>query len=203
MMICAVDKTQHIRRRAAGFTLTELLVAMTLGLFIIGGALSVFLSSQETYRTKANLEASQEAIRFAAYTISRTVNLGSALIGDDSTVTVEFDGGVGIKDCLGEESSGSRSNTFYRFGTTLLCNNGKQTEAIVTGLSDTQTGFSVLYGQSDDPNGWIPDEDYVKSAEIDDMSSVRSVKIGILTPAGPVTFVASLKNKIVLDLRED
>lgn len=185
----------------SGFTLTELLVAMTLSLFIIGGALSVFVSSQETYRTKANLEASQEAIRFAAYTISRTINSGASITGDNSTLTVAFDGGAGIKDCLGEETTGSSNSTFSRSGTTLRCNNGERTETIVTGLSDTQQGFSVLYGQSDDPSGWIADEDYVERAEIDDISSVRSVKIGILTPAGPVSFVAALKNKIILDLR--
>jgi prepilin-type N-terminal cleavage/methylation domain-containing protein len=199
MMNRPIENPRLRHRKSSGFTLTELLVAMTLGLFIIGGALSVFLSSQETYRTKASLEASQEAIRFAAYTISRTVNSGASVTGDESKLVVAFDGGADIKDCLGEETSGSSSNTFSRSGTTLLCNN----EPIVTGLSDTQEGFSVLYGQSADPSGWIPDEDYVERAEIDDMSSVRSVKVGILTPAGPVTFVASLKNKIVSDLRED
>ncbi|SDX12009.1 PilW family protein [Thiocapsa roseopersicina] len=192
------------RRPISGFTLTELLVAMTLSLFIIGGALSVFVSSQETYRTKADLETSQEAIRFAAYTISRAVRSGTSVSGDNSTLVVTFERGDGVQDCLGEGKDDnprvSRSNTFFRFGNTLRCNNGDRTEAIVTGLLDTQDAFSVLYGRSNDSSDWISDEDYVESSEINDFSAVRSVKVTLLTPAGTVSFVATLRNRVMLDL---
>ena len=207
-----------IQRRISGFTLTELLVAMTLSLFIIGGALSVFLSSQETYRTKADLEASQEAIRFAAYTISRTIRSGERIAAgsDDSCIGIILRVGADVPNCLGKGQKAEaqfQTNIFYSNSEGALicdayqgevdeieCDNEAEGEAIVLGLSKSQEAFSVLYGKVDDPTDWIQDKDYVARDKIDDMLSVRSVRIGLKTSAGGVSFVATLRDKVILSL---
>lgn len=208
-----------IPRRISGFTLTELLVAMTLSLFIIGGALSVFVSSQETYRTKADLEESQEAIRFGAYAILGTIRSGTRLAdgSDDSCIGVIFPVGAGVPNCLGKgqetENAQPQTNVFYADSEGALiceiyqgevdeieCNHEVNGEKIVLGLSRMQGAFSVLYGKSDDPTDWILDEDYVMREQIDEILSVRSVKIGLKTPAGEVSFVATLRNKVISSL---
>lgn len=61
------------RRRAAGFTLIELMVAMLLGLIVIGGVTSVFLAGQQTYRTNDALGEVQDASRIAFELLSRDV----------------------------------------------------------------------------------------------------------------------------------
>ena len=43
------------RHRARGFTMVELMVAMLLGLIVIGGVISVFLAGQQTYRANEAL----------------------------------------------------------------------------------------------------------------------------------------------------
>lgn len=53
----------HLRQQ--GFTLVELMIAMVLGLFLVGGVLSVFLSNSQTYRTNEALSRVQENGRFA------------------------------------------------------------------------------------------------------------------------------------------
>lgn len=68
------------RLKQVGFTITELLVSMVIGLFIIAGAMSVYVSSQVTYAEKLEMERAQEALRFGAYTISRIVRMGSNVI---------------------------------------------------------------------------------------------------------------------------
>lgn len=52
-------------RQAAGFTLVELMIAMLLGLIVVGGAVSVFLAGQSTYTTNAALADVQENSRVA------------------------------------------------------------------------------------------------------------------------------------------
>ncbi len=58
-------------RREAGFSLVELMIAMMLGLFIIGGVISVFLSNREAYRQNENLARMQENGRYAFEVMGR------------------------------------------------------------------------------------------------------------------------------------
>ena len=53
------------RGRQHGFTLTELLVALVLGAFLISGVLSVFLGGLQTFRMTDSLSRIQESGRFA------------------------------------------------------------------------------------------------------------------------------------------
>ncbi|MFC6475539.1 PilW family protein [Pseudomonas asuensis] len=51
--------------RQRGLSLVELMVAIVLGLLLIGGVLQIFLSSNKTYKTNLALSEVQEAGRFA------------------------------------------------------------------------------------------------------------------------------------------
>ena len=50
---------------AAGFSLIELMIAMLLGLIVIGGVVSVFLANQQSYRTNEALSDVQDGSRIA------------------------------------------------------------------------------------------------------------------------------------------
>lgn len=52
-----------VRTNIVGFTLIELMVAMLLGLIVIGGVTSVFLANQQVYRTNAALGEVQDNTR--------------------------------------------------------------------------------------------------------------------------------------------
>lgn len=56
-----------------GFSLVELMIAMLLGLFLIGGVISVFLSNKEVYRQNENLARMQENARYAFEVVGRSV----------------------------------------------------------------------------------------------------------------------------------
>lgn len=58
---------QHLR----GFGLVELMIALALGLFLVGGAISVFLSNQQAYRTTEQLSRLQESGRTAVELMAR------------------------------------------------------------------------------------------------------------------------------------
>ena len=77
-----------ISRRQAGLSLVELLVAMVLGLFLIGGILNLFLSNRESFRVNENLSRMQENGRAAFDVMSRSVreagenSCGTALVAN-------------------------------------------------------------------------------------------------------------------------
>jgi type IV pilus assembly protein PilW len=58
-------------RRMQGFTLVELMVAMVLGLVVIGGVVSVFLTNQQVYRANKALSDVQDSSRIAFELMAR------------------------------------------------------------------------------------------------------------------------------------
>lgn len=60
-------------RSTAGFGLTELMVAMVLGVIVIGAAFAIFQSSQLTYRSHEGLGRIQESARVAFELMSRDI----------------------------------------------------------------------------------------------------------------------------------
>lgn len=66
------------RGEQAGVTLVELLVALVLGLFLIGGVISVYLSTQQNFKTTENLSRLQEGARFAFEQMGREIREAGA-----------------------------------------------------------------------------------------------------------------------------
>lgn len=60
-------------KNLAGFTLIELMVAMLLGLIVIGGVTSVFLANQQVYRTNAALSDVQENARMSFELLAQNI----------------------------------------------------------------------------------------------------------------------------------
>lgn len=57
--------------RARGFSLIELMIAMVLGLVLIGGVISVMLANKRTYRTNQGMSQIQESARTAYELLAR------------------------------------------------------------------------------------------------------------------------------------
>jgi type IV pilus assembly protein PilW len=62
-------------KRAVGFTLLELLVAMSLGIFLMAGLIQVLLSNREVFRVQENSSRMQEDGRFATVVLNNAVSL--------------------------------------------------------------------------------------------------------------------------------
>lgn len=62
-----------IGRSERGFTLVELMIALVLGLVVIGGVISVLLSNQQTYRTNQALSQVQDGSRTAFEFLARDI----------------------------------------------------------------------------------------------------------------------------------
>lgn len=91
------------RRSHSGVTLIELMVSMTIGMFLIGGAVTVYMQSKTSYRTTDNVSRIQENIRFVMNTIEPDLRLvgfwgrnrNGLLVGNAAGVQV-FCGGADI-----------------------------------------------------------------------------------------------------------
>lgn len=76
-----------VRHHAHGFTLIELMVAMLLGLVVIAGVGSVFLSNQQVYRANKALSDVQDSSRIAFEMLARDIrNSGLTACSNSSRV---------------------------------------------------------------------------------------------------------------------
>lgn len=80
---------QTSAKNARGFTLIELMIAMVLGLVLIGGVISVLLSNQQTYRTNNALSQLQDNARTAFELLARDIRqAGSTPCGNTSVTSL-------------------------------------------------------------------------------------------------------------------
>lgn len=67
------------RKRMAGLTLVELMVAMTIGLMLLSGISYLFLGARQTFRTTENLSRIQENARYALEVMARDIRMAGHL----------------------------------------------------------------------------------------------------------------------------
>ena len=84
--------------KQAGFSLVEIMIALLIGLFLMGGILQMFSASQQTYRMQSNLARLQENGRFALDFLAHDLRMAGywgCLSGTNTDVTGE-DNNTGV-----------------------------------------------------------------------------------------------------------
>lgn len=77
MKFCLVSSSARNKHAQSGLTLVELLVALVMSLFLVGGILAMHLSGRSTFLNTAQLSRIQENVRFASdYMIRDVRNAG-------------------------------------------------------------------------------------------------------------------------------
>ncbi len=113
-------------RRATGFTLIELMIAMLLGLIVIGGVISVFLAGQRSYTTNGALADVQQNSRIAFEMLMQDVR-GAALAGCNN--------GAPVANVLQHQDT----QWYANWGNALHGFRGTQTDpAVLTGAAQGQ-----------------------------------------------------------------
>ena len=66
-------KNTHMNSKQQGMTLIEIMIALAIGAFLLGGVIKIFLGSTQSYRMLENLSRLQENGRFAMDFIARDI----------------------------------------------------------------------------------------------------------------------------------
>ena len=130
--------------RYQGFSLIELMIAMVIGLILLAGVGTVFISTQQTLQTKRALDNAQEALRYAHQSISRIVKSGEINDASDANrLVITFNRSAVTPDCLGGDLD-AEVEVVYSL------NQNDELECSVDGgdpaiLSRSITGFDLQY----------------------------------------------------------
>jgi len=195
-----------IEARQNGFSLVELMVAMVLGLVLLGGTIAIYASSKDSYRLQENVAGMQENARFAIAALRRNMELAGfprvldiapfdpaqTLDGggnNNDQITIRYQSAT---DCLGNGTpangpdQGIAVNRYYiNNQNNLLClGNGNP---IAQTLVENVDNLQVLYGIDDDGDGSA--NRYATAAETDngvisagtpDWDNVVSLRLALL-----------------------
>ena len=136
-------------RRAAGFSLIELMVALVLGLLVAGAALAILQSNQATYRSNEGLNRIQENARIAFELMSRDIRAA---------------GGSACSRFSAVEGSSFQANQFSTApiagtASTLRIFSGDDTAYRVTGT--TSTSVTLNADDIEDANDAFSEDDLV------------------------------------------
>jgi type IV pilus assembly protein PilW len=101
-----MKKSNIPTRRVAGFGLIELMIAMVLGLLVLGAAFAVFQSNQRTYGANEGLSRIQESARVAYEMMSRDIRAtGGSACSNEALVMGTDDTSMAFRAPIGGDAS--------------------------------------------------------------------------------------------------
>ncbi len=205
--------------KASGFTLIELMISMTISLILVSSTITLFVHQEESSRYIKSFSRIQENGRFALDILARNVRMaryddknpaevirddgstaGSGIFGADTpggaglsaiadTITTEYEGGTGIRDCLGRLiAANTVAVNLFAVDTLqqLICTAthfdsagnptapAAATQPVVEGVEDMQ----ILYGEDLSATG-IPNR-FITATNVTDWDGVVSVRVSLL-----------------------
>jgi len=194
--------------RNKGFTLIEMMIAIVIGLILIAGTLSVFLSTKQGYRMTNGLSVMQATGRATLDLLTRDIMMAgfpqssgietfvtaSGLTQDgggsnSDTFTVRFKSDV---DCQNSAAGtptyadGVRyaKNHYFVQGGDLWCDTRAEDNSVdhaAVVLVEGIENMQVLYGEDNDPTDAFTNATrYVTAGNVSNWANVVSVRIGLV-----------------------
>jgi len=170
-----------------GMTLIEIMIALLIGAFLLGGVLQIFIGSKQTYRMQENLSRLQENGRFALDFLAKDIRMAGYRECLTFTVPTPITGanntGLNTSDTItiqlstGACGANVLSTITYSVQTgasgqpALFKNDGTGAQELVEGIENMQ----ILYGADTNAN-YTPDY-YVSALTAGLMSQVVSIRL--------------------------
>ncbi|CDI03864.1 exported hypothetical protein [Candidatus Competibacter denitrificans Run_A_D11] len=160
-----------------GFSLVEILVALSISLILLSGMISVLLSSKQSYLRKESLSYMQENLRVASELLRKTLSMAESVQqgSNENQIIIDYSGGKGVFNCLGQPVlSGKVVSYFDVQNNSLYCSSAYP---IISGarqpLVDGVRTMRILYGIDSNADGAV--ERYVSSSV--DWTTVISARV--------------------------
>ena len=171
-----------------GLSLIEVMIALLLGAFLVGGVLQIFIGSKQTYRMQENLSRLQENGRLALDLIGRDIRMTGywgCLARPSGDIFGETIGGISkitLKAAFLTTPTGAcgatvdKTQAYYK--TIIYSINNmvlrKNSDDLIEGMENMQ----ILYGEDSNSDGWA--NYYVPANNVINWEKVVSIRISLL-----------------------
>jgi len=182
----------------SGFTLVEVMIAITLSLILIAGVIQIYVSSKESFRVQNELAQVQENQRIAVEFLQRdirqagfvpygaplitnkvVVNDGGGQTSDDIFVTYSS-----TTDCLGQATPNGIAVNHYTINNNRLMCEGNGNQGVPQPIADGVSNMQILLGKNtvfaNDSLSMPSADEYINPAPPATMTNVVSIRIALL-----------------------
>lgn len=128
------------KQQQAGFSLSELMIAMVLGLIIMLAVVNFFAPLKATVEESKRLEDAADALRYATLTLSKSVKRSShiaSLSANELVLGVVASPTQPSLSCLGTNKTSDYNETYRFSAPNLSCDDGDGAQILLTGLEST------------------------------------------------------------------
>lgn len=175
-----------------GFTLTELLVSLTISAILLLSISTFLIAGKTSWKTQLRLTSSQEIERFSVIQLRRAIRQAYAidLNSQPLQLILTYVAGEGSRNCLGQlqVAGESYSDRFHVSGDQLRCNG----QGLISGVKS----IVFAYGVDMNDNGQITSAEYFSTPH--HCCPVRSVEFelslsGINETQAPFRYSATVR----------
>ena len=118
--VCSPERPVVKRRHASGFSLIELMIAITIGLIIVTAVIQIYLTSRTTYTHEEGLARVQEGGRFGMEFLATDIRMAGYTGCDSSLATTDINNiAVPATDAYKLLAGGMRGYRYIGPGTVL------------------------------------------------------------------------------------
>ena len=158
-----------------GLSLVELMVAVTVSLFLVLGIFEIYLSNQGNYKTQKQISRLQENGRYAIHKLTESIRMGGNMGGINNRLAVKAATGVTFSAVSGEcYSTGSRN-----WSIPMIDTSGIDHPPLLYGTNDTKAPFDSCIATDNYEGGDIISVHYAdaQSFEDDGNSGTAATKV--------------------------
>jgi len=176
-----MKKISSLKHTQAGVTLVELMVGLTVGLVVTGGAMAILFGNQKMLLEKGRWDRTQEEFRFATTTITRLVRQADYFEEPDSNneLVINFDRSQ--RDCLGVAGLSS-SNTLKLDNNQLLCirdNDSDTSYVLAKNIGNLEFSYGIQQSGVVTYNSYFSNGTTVNTAVKNVLNNITSIKTNI------------------------
>lgn len=140
-----MKKMSSLKHTQAGVTLVELMIGLTVGLVVTGGAMAILFGNQKMLLEKGRLDRTQEEFRFATTTITRLIRQANSFSvpASNNELIINFDSSQ--RDCLGVPGVSS-TNKLKLENNQLLCirnNDPDKSYVLAKNIGNLQFSYGI------------------------------------------------------------
>lgn len=130
-------------QQQSGYTLLEMLIAMTVGLFLLAGVAMSYSAIKSTVRMTQELSDAQEVIRYTSQVFTRSAKqtISEPTVSADG-LTIQFEQFSNVLSCQGTTPTADYTETYTLSNGFLTCDIGNGAARLLKGIDSINFTFN-------------------------------------------------------------
>jgi Tfp pilus assembly protein PilW len=175
------------------------MISLTLGLFLIAGALAVFMAAATTGARKEELDRALEGFRYSGFSLSRVIRQSSSINSTSTASSLSVTLPASVENCDGSVSGSAQTNVFSVSAGALRCSVGGGTsQSLVEGIHT----IAFTYGVDRNSDKRVAQSEYLSATDVTSAEWARVTGVRVVLTLRRSDGSAGLQESFVITSRK-